>query len=59
MITPEMYRNVMDRIAWLERELRQCKDIGNNLIVENVKLQAELERLHTKLIHTPTGEEWS
>jgi hypothetical protein len=45
MITPEMYRNVMDRIAWLERELRQCKDIGNNLIIENTKLLAELERL--------------
>ena len=45
MITPEMYENALRENARLRYELRQCQEIGNNLIVENVQLKAEIDRL--------------
>ena len=43
MITPEMYRNALNEIERLKAELRQCRDIGNNLIEENARLQFDLD----------------
>jgi regulator of replication initiation timing len=43
MITPEKYDNALREIVRLRDELRQCQEIGNNLIVENAKLRSKLE----------------
>jgi hypothetical protein len=59
VITPEMYQNAKDRIEHLERELRQCQEIGNNLIVENVQIKAELDRVNSELEGWRRAKTWA
>jgi hypothetical protein len=57
MITPEMYRNALDEIDRLKHELRQCKEIGNNLIEEVTALRSALRIVPGKV--TVEDREWA